>query len=185
MGRSTCTFNAQGDCLDDVTEYLSIEDIDPNTTGTQTVTTHTIGFTIDLDILKDAAINSGGQYFLADDVETLTKTLLAIIANINDRSLSFSAPAVSVNTFNRTQNLNDLYLTMFGAKAKAHWPGNLKKYRITNRVITDVNGVSAVDPSTGFFYDTAKSYWTAGGADGNDVRLGGAARQMPDPAVRT
>ena len=184
MGRSTCTFNSEGDCLDDVSEYLSVEDIDPNTTGTQTVTTHTIGFTVDLDILKDAAVNSGGQYFLADDVETLTKTLLAIIANINDRSLSFSAPAVSVNTFNRTQNLNDLYLTMFGAKAKAHWPGNLKKYRITNRVITDVNGVSAVDPATGFFYDTAKSYWTAGGADGNDVRLGGAARQMPDPAVR-
>ncbi len=184
MGRSTCTFNSMGDCLDDVSEYLSVEDIDPSTAGTQTVTTHTIGFTVDLDILRDTAVNSGGQYFLADDVETLTKTLLAIIANINDRSLSFSAPAVSVNTFNRTQNLNDLYLTMFGAKAKAHWPGNLKKYRITNRVITDVNGVSAVDPATGFFYDTAKSYWTVGGADGNDVRLGGAARKLPDPATR-
>jgi len=89
-----------------------------------------------------------------------------------------------VNTFNRTQNLNDLYLTMFGAKAKAHWPGNLKKYKITNRVITDANNVAAVDPATGFFYDTAKSYWTVGGADGNDVRLGGAARKLPDPATR-
>jgi len=184
MGRSTCTFSAEGDCLDDVSEYLSVEDIDPDTTGTQIVTTHTIGFTIDLPILRDAAVNSGGQYFLADDVETLTKTLLAIISNINDRSLSFSAPAVSVNTFNRTQNLNDLYLTMFGAKAKAHWPGNLKKYKITNRVITDANNVAAVDPATGFFYDTAKSYWTVGGADGNDVRLGGAARKLPDPATR-
>jgi type IV pilus assembly protein PilY1 len=184
MGRASCSGSGQGRCLDDIAEYLSVEDIDSSTTGTQTVTTHTIGFTVDLDILKDTAINSGGQYFLADDVETLTKTLLAIIANINDRSLSFSAPAVSVNTFNRTQNLNDLYLTMFGAKAKAHWPGNLKKYRITNRVITDVNGLSAVDPATGFFYGTAKSYWTTGGADGNDVRLGGAARQLPDPATR-
>ena len=184
LGRASCSGSGQGHCLDDIAEYLSIEDIDSSTTGTQTVTTHTIGFTVDLDILKDTAINSGGQYFLADDVETLTKTLLAIIANINDRSLSFSAPAVSVNTFNRTQNLNDLYLTMFGAKAKAHWPGNLKKYRITNRVITDANGLSAVDPSTGFFYGTAKSYWTVGSADGNDVRLGGAARQLPDPASR-
>jgi len=184
LGRASCTFNAMGDCLDDVSEYLSVEDIDPTTPGKQTVTTHTIGFTVDLPILRDTAVNSGGQYFLADNVESLTKTLLAIIANINDRSLSFSAPAVSVNTFNRTQNLNDLYLTMFGAKAKAHWPGNLKKYRITDRVITDANGVSAVDPSTGFFYDTAKSYWTAGGADGNDVRLGGAAHKLPDPATR-
>ncbi|RLA30077.1 MAG: hypothetical protein DRR11_14170, partial [Gammaproteobacteria bacterium] len=184
MGRSTCTFNAEGDCLDDVSEYLSVEDIDPGTPGDQLVTTHTIGFTIDLPILSDTALNSGGQYFLADDVESLTKTLLSIIADINDKSLSFSAPAVSVNTFNRTQNLNDVYMTMFGAKAKAHWPGNLKKYKITNRVISDVNGLAAVDPATGFFLDTAKSYWTVGGADGNDVRLGGAAKQLPDPAVR-
>jgi len=184
LGRASCTFNAMGDCLDDITEYLSVEDVDSTTPGDQVVTTHTIGFTIDLPILREAALNSGGQYFLADNVESLTKTLLSIVANITDRSLSFSAPAVSVNTFNRTQNLNDLYLTMFGARAKAHWPGNLKKYRITDRVITDANGVAAVDPSTGFFYNTAKSYWTVGGADGNDVRLGGAARQLPNPATR-
>ena len=72
----------------------------------------------------------------------------------------------SVNTFNRTQNLNNLYLTMFGARSSVHWPGNLKKYKLVNRVITDANGVAAVDPNTGFFYDSALSYWTSGGADG-------------------
>jgi len=206
LGRSSCdAYTTDGDCLDDVAEYLSVEDIDSNTTGIQNVTTHTIGFTTNLQILEDTAFDSGGQYFLADDVESLTKTLLSIIANINDRSLSFSAPAVSVNTFNRTQNLNDMYLTMFGAKARAHWPGNLKKYKIVNKVvvdaignpildangniqldptITDAVGGDAVDPLTGFFYDTARSYWTAGGADGNDVRLGGAARRLPPPANR-
>jgi len=186
LGRNSCSplppgsppltqsYMSTGECLDDVAEYLALEDIDPNTTGDQLVSTHTIGFTIDLPILKDTAVASGGKYFLADDVESLTRALLAIISNINDRSLSFSAPAVSVNTFNRTQNLNDLYLTMFGARTNAHWPGNLKKYTITNRVITDSNGLAAVDPATGFFYDTAKSFWT----------LGGAAHQLPDPAVR-
>jgi type IV pilus assembly protein PilY1 len=184
LGRSSCTFTTMGGCLDDIAEYLSKTDIDPTTPDNQRVITHTIGFTIDLPILKDTAVASGGQYFLANDVESLTKTLLSIIANINDRSLSFSAPAVSVNTFNRTQNLNDLYLTMFGAKAKAHWPGNLKKYKIVNRAITDANGLGAVDPMTGFFYDTAQSYWTVGGADGNDVRLGGAAHSLPNPSTR-
>ena len=130
------------------------------TDNDQLVVTHTIGFTVDLPILRDTAQNSGGEYFLADDVESLTKTLLDIIANINDRSLSFSAPAVSVNTFNRTQNLNDLYITMFGAKAKAHWPGNLKKYRIVDGEIVDALGNPAVDPATGFFYSTARSFWT-------------------------
>jgi type IV pilus assembly protein PilY1 len=185
LGYTGCD-GAAGDgyCLDDIAEYLSLEDVDPNQDGNQLVTTHTIGFTIDLPILKETAENSGGQYFLADDVESLTKTLLSIIANINDLSLSFSAPAVSVNTFNRTQNLNDLYITTFGAKARAHWPGNLKKYRIDNSKIIDANGVDAVDPATGFFRDTARSYWTQGGADGNDVRLGGAAQQLPDPLLR-
>jgi len=179
-----CDGAGAGLCLDDIAEYLSLEDLDPVTDGEQLVTTHTIGFTIDLPILSETAVNSGGQYFLANDVESLTKTLLSIIANINDRSLSFSAPAVSVNTFNRTQNLNDIYITTFGAKAKAHWPGNLKKYRIDGGSIVDSNGVDAVDPTTGFFVGTAKSFWTVGGADGNDVRLGGAAHQLPTPVLR-
>ena len=184
LGRSACTFTTMGDCLDDIAEYLSVEDVDPNTEGDQLVTTHTIGFAINLPILEETANASGGQYFLANDVESLTRTLLSIIANINDRSLSFSAPAVSVNTFNRTQNLNDLYITMFGAKNRAHWPGNLKKYRLADSVIVDANDNPAVDATTGFFADTAKSIWTTGGADGNDVRLGGAAQQLPDPSTR-
>jgi type IV pilus assembly protein PilY1 len=184
-GRTECTGTDQGDCLDDITEYLSKVDIDTIADGDQHVVTHTIGFGSDVsfDNMKLAAAVSGGEYFLADDVETLTKTLLDILANINDRSLSFSAPAVSVNTFNRTQNLNDLYITMFGAKAKTHWPGNLKKYRIVGGDITDANGDLAVNPATGFFAETAQSFWTFG-TDGNDVRLGGAAQELPDPTVR-
>ena len=185
VGYAGCDGTAgNGQCLDDVAQYLSVDDLDPNTEGDQLVTTHTIGFTVDLDILQETADDSGGEYFLADDVESLTRTLLSIIANINDLSLSFSAPAVSVNTFNRTQNLNDVYITTFGAKANVHWPGNLKKYRVQDRAIVDANGVNAVDPATGFFTDTAMSYWTTGPADGNDVRRGGAAQQLPDPLVR-
>ena len=183
MGSTTCTGTGQGHCLDDVAEYLSVYDIDPFTDGDQLVITHTIGFTIDLPILKDTAVNSGGEYFLADDVESLTKSLLSILANINDRSLSFTAPAISVNSFNRTQNLNDLYITMFGAKNKIHWPGNLKKYRVTNRLITDANDALAVDDLTGFFKDTAQSFWSVN-TDGNDVRLGGAAKVLPIPTAR-
>ena len=178
-----------GQCLDDIAEYLSLKDVDSGEPGEQLVNTFTIGFSDDLSLdttqlLTETAANSGGQYYLASDVETLTRTLLSIIANINDRSLSFSAPAVSVNTFNRTRNLNDLYITTFGARSRVHWPGNLKKYRILDRKIVDVNDAEAVDPMTGFFLDTARSYWTAGGADGNDVRLGGAAQQLPIPSSR-
>ena len=174
-----------GQCLDDIAEYLSKDDVDTDEDDDQLVVTHTIGFDIDLPILEETALNSGGQYFLADDVESLTKTLLSIIANINDRSLSFTAPAVSVNTFNRTRTFNDLYITTFGARSRAHWPGNLKKYRILNSVIVDENEDAAVDPDTGFFVDTAQSIWTPDGTqDGNNVRAGGAAGLLPIPTDR-
>ena len=106
-----------------------------------------------------------------------------IFTNINEESLSFAAPAVAVNSFNRTQNFNDLYLTAFQASEKTHWPGNLKKYRIANGQIVDSNGVAAVDPTTGFFRQTAQSYWSIN-PDGNEVTAGGAANQLPNPSVR-
>lgn len=184
LGRTACTGTNQGDCLDDIAEYLSIPDYDTNQAGEQFVTTHTIGFAIDLPILKSAAEASGGEYYLADDVESLTLALLQIFQNASDQALAFTSPAVAVNAFNRTQNLNDLYMTVFTAKAKTHWPGNLKKYRLLNRVISDANDAAAVDPASGFFLDTAVSYWTVGGADGKEVELGGAANLLPDPSVR-
>ncbi len=183
LGRTGCTGTAQGDCLDDVGEYLYTGDISATEDGMQVVTTHTIGFAVDLPILKQTAELSGGQYFLADDVESLTLALLKIVASISDRSMSFAAPAVAVNTFNRTQNLNDLYLTTFAVRQHLHWPGNLKKYRIAGGSIVDRNGVEAVDASTGYFKDTASSYWTVG-VDGNDVETGGAASHLPDPDSR-
>ena len=149
----------------------------------------------------------GGRYFLADDVESLTIALLRIVGEINDRSLSFSAPAVSVNTFNRTQNLNDLYVSLFRPDFAYRWNGNVKKYKLeggfdelcTQRVTGGTNfcivgvgpgpngsgGELAVDGS-GFFYDTptrkAHRFWSAT-ADGADIALGGAASRMPSTWV--
>jgi len=183
LGYSGCTGTGDGACLDDIAAYLFNDDIDPVLPGVQTVTTHTIGFTVNLPILQETATRGGGSYFLASDVQSLTQALLEIVNDIQDRTLSFAAPAVAVNTFNRTQNLNDLYLTQFAASEKVHWPGNLKKYRIANGQIVDRNDAPAVDPTTGLFFDSAASYWTAG-VDGNDVKLGGAAQNLPSPTTR-
>ncbi len=173
MGYTGCTGAGDGACLDDIAAYLYNDDIAPNEPGPQNVTTHTIGFAIDLPILKETALRGGGEYFLADDVQSLTLALLEIVNNITDRSLSFAAPAVAVNTFNRTQNFNDLYIATFAASGQYHWPGNLKKYRIDSGIVVDKFGQPAVNPVTGLFNDTASSYWSSG-QDGNDVHLGGA-----------
>ena len=186
LGYTPCDgAGTDGACLDDITEYLSKEDIDIPLAGDQFVTTHTIGFAQDIPVLRSAAERSGGTYFQADDVESLALALLNIVGDINARNLSFSAPAVSVNAFNRTQNLNDLYLTVFSPKTRAHWPGNLKKYKIDGGQIVDSQGLGAVNPTTGFFDDAAISFWTAAPPpDGNEVTLGGAANKLPAPASR-
>ena len=181
-GYAGCTGTNMGDCLDDIAGYLQNADVSIEA-GDQNVTTHTIGFAIDLPLLRAAATLGGGDYFLADDVESLTIALLEIVNNITDRSLSFAAPAVAVNTFNRTQNLNDLYMTTFAAREKYHWPGNLKKYEIVDGEIVDRNGDPAVNPNDGLFYDSAASFWSSG-IDGSDVNEGGALENLPDPALR-
>ena len=183
-GRTGCTGTGEGACLDDVGEYLSRTDINPVLAGRQSVITHTIGYTQNIPILEETARLSGGQYLLADDTDSLLAALTNIVSQINERALSFTAPAVSVNTFNRTRNLNNVYLTTFAARGAAHWPGNLKAYRIEGGKIVDALGADAVDPATGLFYPTARSYWTVGQSDGNDVLLGGAANQLPDPGLR-
>jgi type IV pilus assembly protein PilY1 len=183
LGYSGCTGTGGGACLDDISAYLFSDDIDLVTPGIQTVTTHTIGFAVNLPILEEAALRGGGTYFRADDVQSLTLALLEIVNDIQDRNLSFAAPAVAVNAFNRTQNLNDLYLTTFQADERIRWPGNLKKYRINNGQIVDRNAVPAVDPLTGSFYDSAASFWSTG-ADGNDVSAGGAVENLPVPTSR-
>ncbi len=186
MGRTGCTgANVDGACLEDVSEYLGKADINSTVAGTQSVTTYTIGFTIDLPILKETAELSGGEYYLASDVKTLTAALTEIVTNIFDRDISFTAPAVAVNAFNRTQHLNDLYVSVFRASDEVHWPGNMKKFTLMESEVRDANDVDAVDPDTGYFADWSKNFWSEETRpDGADVTRGGAANKLPNPVVR-
>ena len=186
MGATSCDGgNVSGACLDDIAEYLSKTDINPNLDGRQSVTTYTIGFTVDLELLKDTAESSGGEYYLASDVKSLTKALTDIVTNIFDRDVSFTAPTVAVNALNRTQHLNDLYISTFRPSSGIHWPGNIKKYTLRDGDIRDSNDNSAIDPATGYFADGSNEFWNpTTQADGADVLKAGAANLVPDPATR-
>ena len=172
-----------GQCLDDLAEYLYEADLQPGVPGQQGVTTFTIGFDVSHPVLIEAAQRGGGEFFFANDTTTLATALTSIVAEILDDTVTFTAPAVSVNAFNRTQNLNDVYITTFQASETAQWPGNLKKYRIKGGELTGQDGNAVVDPNTGFFKDNAFSYWSAT-SDGAVVTQGGAASKLPDPATR-
>jgi type IV pilus assembly protein PilY1 len=168
-----------GDCLDDLAEFMFEGDMSA-LPGAQNITTHTVGFLVDLPLLADTAARGGGAYYTATDTASLTTALTSIITSILDTQTTFTAPAVSVNSFNQTRNLDDLYFSVFRPSGTTHWPGNLKKYKLraSDATIIDALGNPAVDPATGFFADTAQSYWTAG-VDGSDIELGGAANLIP------
>lgn len=187
-----------GKCLDDLAKYMFSKDffddasLPSDRDPVENIRTYTIGFgdgvtARGLALMRATADAGGGTFYEAGDTATLTEAFNSIIRSVLEDNVSFTAPAVSVNAFNRTQNLNDLFITVFKPADTYHWPGNLKKYRLDpSGTIEDADGNPAVDENDGFFRDDARSFWTpvADGPDGDDVEAGGAANRLPDPATR-
>lgn len=199
--------NSAGKCLSALTQYMNHHDMNGSITGNQGVVSYFVGFGDDFldsngqlgtafDYLTNAATRGGGTAYSAVNATQLQTVLSAIVADAMTRNTSFSAPTVAVNAFNRTTNLSDLYISVFQPSGLMHWPGNVKKYHLTNNVLVDQSNNPAVDPATGFFYHSSKSFWTQGdpdGAwtaltngspDGESVPAGGAAHRLPGPGSR-
>ena len=133
--------------------------------------------------LDIAAQAGGGRAFQANSLASLEGAFSSIVSEVVQTNTTFTSPTVAVNAFNRTQTLDDLYVAVFQPNLGRHWPGNLKKYQIENGEITDTSGNAAVDPATGFFKLTARSFWSTVN-DGFDASKGGAASQIPDSSSR-
>jgi type IV pilus assembly protein PilY1 len=182
--------NNNGKCLDDLADYLYHVDLSTQD-GLQNVTTYTVGFGADVqgvawatELLRETARRGGGAFYEASDTATLTSVFTNIVQEILAVNTTFTAPTVAVNAFNRTQNLDDLFITLFGTSSRFHWPGNIKKYEVEkDGTIVDQTGSPAVDPATGFFRTGARSFWSAG-IDGGNVGEGGAAHKILTPAAR-
>ena len=172
------TGNDDGKCLDEMADYMYNSDLASGLYGQQNVTTYTIGFAIDLPLLASTAARGGGEYFTADDTTTLSSALTKIVVSILDDASTFTAPSVPVNAFNRTQNLDDIFVSLFNPSSSVHWPGNLKKYTLKNGQFVDANDQLAVNPESGFFFETAQSFWSDA-PDGDRPTDGGAANQIP------
>lgn len=181
-----------GRCLDDIAGYMYKNDMMPPASAStndpkDVVRTYVIGFgtgITDQSILGSTAKEGGGKAYVATDTITLTEAFTDIAREVVDASVSFTSPTVAVNAFNRTQNLNDLFITTFSPSKTYHWPGNLKKYRLkADGSIVDSEAKAAVDPNTGFFAKGAKSFWSAT-VDGAIVTEGGAAKKVPALADR-
>jgi type IV pilus assembly protein PilY1 len=175
----------EGRCLTEMAKYLGNADLSP-LPGRQSTQVSTIGFGPEVagsSLLSEVATAGGGRAYSADNIEGLTEAFQDIVRNVRETASTFTTPAVGINAFNRTQTLNDLYVSVFKPTETLRWPGNLKKYAIQGGRIVDALGADAIDPATGFFRDGSRSLWSAG-ADGNQAERGGAAEQLPDTGAR-
>jgi type IV pilus assembly protein PilY1 len=176
-----------GRCLENLSRYLNNHDLRPTVVGEQTVISYYIGFGSDIaaseQFLQDVAAAGGGRAYTAADSAGLAATLEEIFNEVQEGAdTTFVSPAVSVNAFNRAQNLNDLFVSVFAPSRNFHWAGNVKKYRIIDGEIFGWDTTTpAVDENTGFFHQDAKALNTPSGdpADGPNARLGGSAARLP------
>ena len=179
-----------GNCLDEVADYMYDNDMSSEHAGSQSVRTYTVGFQTDQTLLSNTATNGGGQYLKANDAASLKTAFKAAFNDILANSATFVSPGIAVNTFDRLNHLDALYFALFEPSKGARWPGNLKRYKLdiqtdantgkSEAVIVGEDGEAAVDPNSGYFKDSAQSWW-GNVKDGKVVTIGGASAQHEDP----
>ena len=174
MGREIGEY-CSGNCLDEIAGAMYDGDLRSDMPGSQQVTTHTVGFTDDFPLLKDAAAKGNGGYYQANNAEELTAVFDAIFREVLSTTTTFTGAGVSVSNFNQLQYLNSVYFALFEPDTDPLWPGNLKRYKFNEDLeIIDANGNLAIDSASGNFKDSAQSYWSST-VDGANAGKGGVA----------
>ncbi len=183
IGASSCDPNSGDEaCGLELATWLDETDHNENMSRKQNISTYTIGFNINSDFLSDIATAGGGTYYDAASAEELVAVFQNILGDVLAVDTSFVAPGSTVSQFNRLTHRNDIYFALFKPDERPHWSGNLKRYYVGadsqgNVLIQDVNKTAAVDTNSGYFLDTAKSWWSDS-VDGGTVEKGGAASKI-------
>lgn len=114
------------------------------------------------------AKNGGGKYYAATNESAIAAALDKILAEIQSVNSTFASASLPVNSTNRAQNANQVFIGMFRPDPNAgpRWFGNLKQYQIgSNGITLDLYDNStpskpAINLQTGFMDDCAQSFWT-------------------------
>jgi len=183
-GVSACEKSGNRACITELAEWLAKTDHSSGLSGTQNITTYTIGFgrATGLGFLEDVSSAGLGRHFEAVTSEELQQAFKSILSDVLDTSTTFVAPGATVNQFNRLTHRNDIYFSLFRPRENPVWDGNLKKYMLhTNDDrsvdIVDASGDPAIDETSGFFSSGSQSLWSDV-VDGNEVYRGGAASEI-------
>ncbi|MBG9387506.1 pilus assembly protein [Caenimonas aquaedulcis] len=121
-------------------------------------------------LLKSMAGVSLGKYFdvasTGSQILDALNDILSEIQSVNSVFASVSLP-VSVNT--QGQYINQVYIGMFrpDQDGNPRWAGNLKQYKLggVNIETQDADSKSAINTTTGFITECARSFWTPSTVD--------------------
>ena len=172
--------DANGNCLDELAEYMADNDLSSSLDGTNSVNTYTIGFDIAFPLLEDTAEKGNGDYYTATNYSELQDAFQQILIDIElSQPSTLVAPAVSVNAFNELQHRDQIYYATFKPQLSPRWDGNVKKYGITNEglVYGQAGPTRSVIGDDGFFLADAQSFWSDF-PDGSTVEEGGFREQL-------
>lgn len=167
------------------------------------VFTHTIGFALDAmdasgsaatkSFLDNIASNGQGKFYDSNTASQLTKAFGDILGEVQDVDTTFVSASAPVNSFERQDNKDELYFSLFSPTQKHRWPGNLKRFRFSLDMqqdgqslgpgIVDAANRPAVDLESGNFNPAIRSFWSEND-DGNNTDKGGAAANLPPAAER-
>ena len=178
-----CDANGSNTCAVEIAEHLATVDQRPGIPGS-TVTTHTIGFNVRLQALRDIAAAGRGQYFESSSAGELADSLSQILEGASVSNANLAQPTVTIDATNPLEHRNDIYLSLFEPSNHAVWSGNLKGYWFDGELKDySTPRISAIDPATGAIVDNAQSLWSAV-PDGAEVGRGGAASRIKSAVNR-
>jgi type IV pilus assembly protein PilY1 len=152
---------------------------------------------------------TGASLPLSQNPQELVDTLTDVFKQILSVSTTFVAASIPVNSFNRAEVIDNVYLGLFqpNQNVTPYWYGNVKKLRLRGLntsgipVLVDADGDPAIAADGRIRFD-ALTYWTdptatdvanfdpakgeVGGKDGRTVYRGGSGHKTPGfiaPAV--
>ncbi|MCK5810545.1 MAG: hypothetical protein KAH00_05620 [Cocleimonas sp.] len=182
---STKDLEYYGRCGVELVKYLHNED-QSTLDGKQTIETTTIGFALNSNpaasaYLKLLATKGGGEFYSADDLNTLTDSFKNALLGTTKKARLFTTPSFSVDPSRLLEHSSAVYLPMFASNRKPRWNGNLKKFKLLNHTIADKSNTAATDHK-GTLRPDAQDEWATSIPD--DAIKGGGAASLLDPANR-
>jgi type IV pilus assembly protein PilY1 len=181
------SFNQGGNCAREIAAWALATDLQPGNswTGTQNITTHTIGFNTNAQtqaFLTSISNAGGGNFYPAANSTQITAAFQAILTTAQQSiPYAYTAPVIPFNQSNAAVSGNRIYVPMFVPTGTSAWGGNLKSYTITTDPITskiilrDANNNPIIDSNYAFI--SSQDHWSST-LDGGDPLANGAAAQM-------